>query len=140
MESRLGVTVVRTVDSFVCHFDSSGLVPQALPGIGQPVPAKQLRRLFRGDRGSRLTTVSLRNSNLGARALRARTMSASSIEDSAPSLDDRAFACMTALGYSRERSAGGVRREEVVRRYVGFLHGRITDASAARATFGDYVA
>ena len=139
MEPKLGVTIVRAVGEHVCHFDSNGLTPYGLPGVGRPADGKELRRLFRRDKTTRLTAVGLANSNLSARSIRTRAISAASIGDSAPSLDDHAFACTTAVGYTPEIRLDDPQKQMRVRRYVGFQRGRITDAASGRASLSEYM-
>lgn len=133
IECRLGVTIIRECGEYICCYDSGGGVPAILDNHTEPVPVDELRRLFSKSDGSYLTSVSLHNSNLGARAIRTRAITASRIEDTVPTFDDHSFICRTARGYSSEGN-------RIVRRYVGFTRGKITDSTVGRLPFTEYLA
>jgi len=133
VECRLGITIIREVGKYLCFYDSGGSIPYVLNRYIDQIPTEEMRRLFSKGKRTHLTTVSLRNSNLGPRAIRSRTISAAHLYDTVPSFDDHSFVCQTALGYSE------ITNKQSVRRYVGFQRGKITDSSDARATFRDYI-
>ena len=86
-------------------------------GVGPPLNAEKLKKMFCKGKGAYLKTVSLLNSNIGASAIRSRTITAVAIEDTISGFDDYAQICTTAEGFS----AG-----DNTRQYVGFSHGRIS--------------
>lgn len=133
IECRLGVTIVREVDKYLCYSDSSGRVPVVLDGYAEQLRVEELRRLFKQGQGTYLTAVSLRNANLGPSAVRSRAISAARIPDTVPAFDDHAFVCRTVQGRCDEDD------KNVVRRYVGFQRGKITDSSKGRVSFHDYM-
>ena len=132
IECELGATVLREAGHYLCAFDSTGGVYSLLAQSTTTVSVDELRRLFPKTKATYLTAVSLHNSNLGPRALRSRAIAAARIEDTLPTFDDHSFVCRTAQGYSQH---GG----DVVRRYVGFGRGKVTDSSRGRANLSEYL-
>ncbi len=132
IECKFGVTILREVGDYLCLFDSGGSVAVPMDKYGTPVSTAELRKLFSDATATRLTSVSLRNSNLGPRAIRARAVTAANIGDTIPTFDDHAFVCRTVQGYSENNGTS-------VRRYVGFQHGKVTDASEGRGSLEDYL-
>ncbi|MEL7500036.1 MAG: DEAD/DEAH box helicase family protein [Planctomycetota bacterium] len=132
IECKLGVTILHETGDYLCFYDSSGGVPSVADDHIVPVPKPELQKLFRKSDKTYLSAVSLSNSNLGPSAIRARSYSAAKIENTVPGYDEYSFICRTALGYSQENGT-------LVRRYVGFGRGKITDASGDRLDFTDYL-
>ena len=133
IECRLGVTILRESGEYLCYFDSGGGVPELTDNLLAPVEIDELRRLFGKAKQTRLTSVSLHNSNLGPRAIRSRAFSAARIDDTIPGFDEHSFICRTAQGYSEDNG-------DVVRRYVGFARGKITDSkNGGRLPFDEYL-
>jgi len=133
IECDFGVAVLRDVGSYVCYFDSSGSMSSMMEGHIEQVPPTDLRKLFSRGANSHLTAVSLRNANLGPRVVRSRAISAARIENVVPAFDDHAFVCKTARGYTDKGE------DNLVRRYVGFARGKVTDASVNWVPFDDYI-
>jgi len=131
MECRLGVTIVREMGNMIAYYDSTGRIPinYMEAGIGGAINPAQLRRLFRKGLQSRLTNVGLRNSNLGISNIRSRSLTAASLEEIAPALDDYAQICTIIEGYSDETEIDLVNGNDTPRRYLGFGNGRVTQAS-----------
>ena len=103
MEADLHVAVLHEFDECVGVYETSGITPLNWDdaGLGASVDIKCLRRLFRQDQLSKLTSVSLKNSNLGASVIRSRSITAASIESTVPGFDDYAQICTTAQGLQR---------------------------------------
>lgn len=133
IECRLGVTILQESGKYLCYFDSGGGMPELTENSLGPAGIDELRRLFSKSKDSRLTSVSLHNANLGPRAIRSRSFSAARIDDTIPGFDEHSFICRTAQGYSENNG-------DVVRRYVGFAGGKITDSKkGGRLSFDDYI-
>lgn len=126
-EPRFGYTLMRRSGSHLFYLDTEGQVAEAVD-VYLPETRQKLARLMAGN--SRFTTVSLSNTDVGRRAIRARTLRAASIGDIAPDLTDHAYLCSTASGYP----AG----EPTVRRYVGMGRARIRDSASEEETFSNY--
>lgn len=131
MEARFGFTVLRHTGRHLFLFDSEGRTPECLSTIPRELPSR-LSRLLSGD--SRLTTVSLDNTDLGRRSIRTRTIRAAAIEDVAPDLADYAYVCSVAEGYPPVP-----RDQDRFRRYVGISRSRLRDTRDGTNTFGDFV-
>lgn len=138
LEPKLGVTVIRELRGMVAFFDSHGYVPvnHEEAKLGKAITTDGLKRLFSGELESRLTHVSLRNSNLGARAIRTRAISAANMQETVSAFDDHAQICTTATGYSVDDPQKPRQSE---RRYVGFDRGRVCQASGKWGSLADYL-
>jgi hypothetical protein len=112
----------------VAYFDSSGHLPVDFQeaGLGDVVDSYELKKLFSNADLSRLTNVSLRNSNLGPNTLRSHSISAGNIHDTVSAFDDHAQICTTATGYSYESVGHEIK---LLRRYIGFDSGRVSQTS-----------
>ena len=126
MEYSLGVSFMRNMGGHLAFFDSSGYVPLHSDEleIGGGLHPSLLRKLFRRGKSSKLTHMSLKNSNLGLSNIRLRSFSAPSVEETSPGFDDYAQICTTVEGYSEDKATGTA--QDVIRRYVGFDRGRIS--------------
>jgi len=125
-EPKLGISVVYDSREYVFVYDSG-------PALGQraldatPVEAAKLRKLFVHDAESRLTHVTLINSNLGADQVRARGVAAVSVDRLAPAFDEHGYVLSTATGYSAGHTPLEGESRSTVRRYFGVAHGRVSD-------------
>ncbi|MBN1305574.1 MAG: DEAD/DEAH box helicase family protein [Anaerolineales bacterium] len=138
LEPKLGVTYLRLMKKpaagnekqILAFYDSSGHLPIRYDEVrlGSAVESIRLKRLFSNDYRSCLTNVSLRNSNLGTIAIRARTISAADIYDTVSAFDDHAQICSNVTGYSWEQE-DFEKTGRSLRRYLGFQRGRISEAS-----------
>jgi Type III restriction enzyme, res subunit len=135
-EPKLGVSLVRECGRYLFVFDSHGsLAANAVRAVGAaPVGRSRLRKLFVRAPGTRLTHVSMLNANLGADQVRARAMTAVSVEEVAPAFDEHGYVLATATGYSRGR-CGDEGEERNVRRYIGTGSGRASDLGAKFVPF-----
>jgi superfamily II DNA or RNA helicase len=140
LDAWLGVAIVHTIGDWIFVFDSDGAVPDDLPGMGEPIPPAKLRRVFQDPTLTRLTHVSVRNSNLARSAVRARAFSAVSIRDTLPFPDDRGCVCSTAEGYTPRASPKVAAPDNLVRRYVGLYSGRISEYDSAGCRLDGYLA
>jgi hypothetical protein len=135
MNSKLATVVIRQSADFVFALDTAGKVHSQLQSLGVPVAAKDLRKLFRQAKAGRITHVSVRSSNLASDAIRTHTLSARAIHDTPPFPDDRNSVCSTLEGYA---PLDGV-RPGVVRRYLGFGRGKISDYGGGYVPLPDYL-
>lgn len=138
IEPRLGVTVVHELDDMIAFYDSLGYVPlnHDRARIGKAVDTHELKRLFCHHAGSYLTNISLRNTNLGARAIRLRSFSAAVVRETVSAFDDHAQVCTTARGYSVDDPSTPL---DKARRYVGFHRGRISQPSGGWCSLDKYL-
>ena len=141
IEPKLGVTYLHTLSSksgpggsrikLLAYYDSSGYLPLEYQEVklGKVMDSVKLKRLFSNHVRSCLTSVSLQNSNLGTIALRSRTITAGNIQDTVSAFDDHAQICNNVTGYSFEKNII-TKKDERLRRYLGFNRGRISEYSA----------
>jgi hypothetical protein len=129
VENRLSVTVVRETDAAVFVYDPGGVVPYDAPGLGDVVPAGELKKLFRAATCVRITNVSLLNTNVAPDAVRGRSISAASVRGTLPLPDDHSSVCTRAEGYAAPTDAisAGSTTALPVRRYTGFRTGKVSD-------------
>ncbi len=132
LEGSLGFTVVRLTQNRVFVFDTRNRLPDAIAKLKLPQePRAALSLLW--DSTSRLTSVSLDNTDIGRRAPRSRTVRGVSIADIAPEMTDYAYVCNIAEGYTPNSPLGVGSR-----RYVGFSRSRLRDGRANLITFEQY--
>lgn len=138
VEPKLGVTVIHELDDIIAFYDSLGYVPlnHNRAKIGKAVDTDSLKRVFHNHTGSYLTNISLRNTNLGARAIRSRSFSAAKVHETVSAFDDHAQVCTTARGYSIDNPSTP---SEKTRRYVGFHRGRISQSSGRWCSLDEYL-
>jgi superfamily II DNA or RNA helicase len=137
-ETRLTITLIYEANEFIAYHDDHGSIPknEQKLGIGKPLNPRLLKKLFTNDEDTYLTRVSLINSNLGARNIRSRAISAAKLQDTISALDDHAQICSTATGYVTEKTKKG--QKTLTRRYVGLSSGRISQPKN-NMTIDDYV-
>jgi superfamily II DNA or RNA helicase len=138
IEPELGITYLREIkvgergwhgtQGLLAYYDSSGHLPVEFDTahLCKPVGSYYMKKLFTNDTRSCLTSISLKNSNLGTIAIRSRSISAAKIEETVSAFDDHAQICTNATGYSLE--AGKEDGNQRLRRYLGFQHGRISES------------
>jgi superfamily II DNA or RNA helicase len=133
-EPRLGVSLVHETQRYLFVFDSgASMAADAIDAV--PIDRSKLRRLFVRSADTRLTHVSMNNSNLGADQVRARAMTAVSVDRLAPSFDEHGYVLSTATGYSRGRRGNNDDEERLVRRYIGTGSGRVSDLGGGFVPF-----
>jgi hypothetical protein len=122
-QSALGLLTFRYTDGYLLYYDSYGQQPEVMDQFPRP-PVMDLQKLF-GTSGSRLSSVSLSNTDLGPSAVRRRSVHARAIGDLGPALSDHAFMMTTADGaYETTDPDGHVSTRA---RYVGFTRSRVSD-------------
>jgi superfamily II DNA or RNA helicase len=139
IEPKLGITVIHEMSNLLAFYDSFGFVPlnQEEYGIGKALPSKALKNLYKNHPSAYLTNISLRNTNLGSRSIRSRSLSAAILRETISAFDDHAQICTTARGYSIDDSKQP--EESRVRRYVGFSKGRISQSSSKWCSLEEYL-
>lgn len=130
IEPEFGYTFLRVVGDVLLLYDARGSVPEFVGEHYRRVDPAEMRRLFAEGR-SRLIAVSLLNTDLGRRAIRARSMRATAIDSVAPDLSDYAYICTTAEGYSELE-------EREYRRYVGMSRARVVDHRPTDLSYATY--
>lgn len=135
-EAALCVLIVCELDNVVAIFDSTGYAPDsdASLGIGRPIDSSRLKKLFKSDKDSWVTQISLTNSNLGRTSIRSRSFSAASVAETVPSIDDYAQICTTVTGYTISNATNSV-----ARRYIGFQKGRVSESTSSYVDLESYV-
>ncbi|MGW6227712.1 hypothetical protein ACWFQT_11390, partial [Cellulosimicrobium cellulans] len=131
VEATFGFTLLRLQRGRLFVLDTTGRTPDFIREHFLHEDRRKLSKLLSGS--SLLTTVSLENTDLGRRAVRARTLRAASIADVAPDLTDYTFICSVAEGYPPVAAD-----EDKFRRYLGVSRARIRDSRGDEMTFAAY--
>lgn len=136
----LNVSFFKIYDKYICFYNSHGANLKSImePYKITPINTEKLKKLISNRLNSRLTSVSLKNSNLGNSSISTHSFSAGSIADIAPYLDDHGQVMSSAIGYSLEAKMGGIDKKERYRRYLGFANGKITQSSL-KYVLKDYI-
>lgn len=132
LEGTLGFTVIRLTMSRAFVFDTHNHVPEPIVALNLAQETRSALSMLM-DSDTRLTSVSLDNTDIGRRTIRSRTLRAASIEDVAPDLTDYAYVCNIAEGYIGHSPLG-----ISTRRYVGLSRARLRDGRGSRITFEQY--
>ena len=135
-----GVIVASELSKLVAFYDSSAASPLGLPGIRRAARPEFLRKLISGRKGSKLVEMAMKNAQLGHRAVRMRSVSAASMDETVPALDDHVQVLTRVTGYSVEAVPSweeSIETEKTRRRYLGFRHGRVVESSD-RVDLQDY--
>ncbi|MCH4551417.1 DEAD/DEAH box helicase [Aestuariibaculum lutulentum] len=131
------------------YFDSTGFLPigEEDLGLGKVKEADFFKRLFNEEKDSWISSVSLKNSNLGTNSIRAHTISANSIDNTVSYLDDKSQIVSTATGKHRklikkkketEKGIEDTNITQNISRYVGLSKGRVSQR-AEWVELDDYV-
>jgi len=126
-----GFLVVSELGQLLAFNDSEGTSPFGLHGVGKAARPSHLRKLFSDDDGSKLVEIATKNAQLGHRAVRTRGLSAASVEETVPALDDYAQVLTRASGYTTEmvwNASRGGKEQALRRRYLGFRNGRVVES------------
>jgi hypothetical protein len=127
-EFSLQLTVGRLQGSYLFCTDTSGLWLDEIRGVEGRLPTDALQSLFPDKVGTRITNISARNSDIGAIAVRMRSMSAGSLEEAAPFMGDY----LHMVSHARGQTAAGETR------YVGFSRGRVRDEERGSCSVSEY--
>ena len=124
VERSLNVMAAIQVGNRIVVTDTSrtGLPQDVLTFVGRPITREDLNRVLDLTADTVFTEVSSRSMVLGGSGIRARSTQASSLEGSAPLLDDFMFAPTSITAIDRSRFASK-------RRELGFATARITDGA-----------
>ncbi|MDF7815437.1 DEAD/DEAH box helicase family protein [Hymenobacter sp. YC55] len=132
LEFNLGYVIIRQKDGWLFFYNTSGTTPTYLLEHAHRVSPELLERLL-PEGNTRVSQISLLNSDLGNFSVRRRSLSARAVEDLAPGLADYAHFCSTVSG--TVDTGGQVFR----RRYIGFTRGRITQLTSDPVHYQDYI-
>ena len=132
VEPRIGFTFLRLQDGLLLYRDTGGRMPASLKDEMKKVDPLELQRLFK-EGGSRASSVSLINSDVGRRSVRRRSIHAYSVQETAPRLADHSYFCSTVDGYVTYDDG------TLVGRYVGFTRGRVSDRYSEEENYQGYI-
>lgn len=134
MDRELKVVVARKIGDVLVYLDTSRpfVDRENQPFIQGPLPRARLARVLTDKRPPRIVQINTRNAALGPSTVRTRAITAESLEDVPPMLDDYQFVASNIRAARRrlepgEIAAGG---EEAgfTARTIGFARGGISDA------------
>lgn len=125
VEAVFGYTAIWMSATRLYVFDAHGRTPAVVDDLKLETPSR-LAKLLAGS--SRLTAISLDNTDLSRNAIRARTFRAASIAEVASELTDYTYLCSVAEGYPNTAT----------RRYLGLSRSRVRDSTKSEGTYTAY--
>jgi superfamily II DNA or RNA helicase len=130
IEPEFGYTIFRSAGDLLFIYDSRGRTPEIVEEHFRPLRPPDLQVLF-PKHSSRLTSVSLLNTDIGRQAARSRHVRAAAIDELAPDLADYSYVCTIAEGYTEIA-------DERFRRYLGLSRSRVSDYRKSERDFDAY--
>lgn len=138
IERELHAFVARKLGSVMAVLDTSraGLESRARAVVGRPLSRRRMNRLLSKSPDTRLVEIISRNAALGPSAVRRRSATAASLEETPPALDE--FQFMASSITAADSKSDDI--DSFSFRSVGFGMGRISDESARRTLelWGDW--
>jgi hypothetical protein len=130
MERELHVFVAQRKGQFAAILDTSrpGLDRVCALHVGRPLTRKMTQRLLDNSPTTKLVEINARNSALSSSTVRRRAVSADSLIETPPSLDDYQYVPSSVIAVDRFRSDDPA-EDSFSQRSIGFGLARITDAS-----------
>jgi hypothetical protein len=130
IERELHAFVARKLGSVMAVLDTSraGLESRARAVVGRPLSRRRMNRLLSKSPDTRLVEIISRNAALGPSAVRRRSATAASLEETPPALDE--FQFMASSITAADSKSDDI--DSFSFRSVGFGMGRISDESARR--------
>lgn len=122
----LELTAVARVGNRLYVYDSAGLSVDELRGVDGRVAAETFRSLIPAD--SRVSTITVRNTDLGLYALRGRTLVARSVESAGVFMGEQTHVVTR---------AGGIVNK--AKRNVGFATSRVRDGEGASSSVEEFI-
>jgi superfamily II DNA or RNA helicase len=134
MERALHVFIALRKTNHIAILDTSrpGLTPLCALQVGRPLSRQMTQRLLQNSPDTKLVEVNARNSSVGASTVRKRVVSADSLAETPPALDEFQYIPSSITAVDRSRSSGDPNEDTFSTRSVGFGLARITDASARK--------
>lgn len=129
LEPRLDIKILVHNKDYLCYFDSSCKILQEAKKYTEKISPDTFKKLFK--RGSKLTIVDLKNSNLSSTCIRSRKVFAQDIANTPTMIDDHMFVCATAKGYIDDDDTKNSR-------YINFRKNSISDALPNKS-FKEYI-
>ncbi|MGV3466549.1 MAG: DEAD/DEAH box helicase, partial [Heyndrickxia sp.] len=130
IEQKLVITYVEVQKDLIFCYDSESNNPFSEIESINPIPREKLIKLFNKKR--KVTRTFLLNTDIGNGNLRSKDLAAASIESTAPGLADHGY-------FPSRMEAIVLNGSGTQKRYLGFQNGRITDFSAKRVEYSDFI-
>lgn len=133
---------------FLVFYDSGKLLPVGKDklGIGYGLESSKLRSIFKQSDDTVLSRVALKSSNIGSLEPHSHSYMASSIQDTAPNLNDFSHFLSSTYGhyvdkkvYKDYKDASLKDKEFQIRTYIGFSTGRISQSEGKNVKFKEYL-
>lgn len=123
----LELTLVCRLGGRLYVYDSAGLAVDELPGLLGRIGPKALQTLL--PRQSRVTSLTVRNTDLGPHSLRGRALTARSVETAGVFMGEQTYVVSRAAGFDQQ-----------TRRALGLTNSRVRDGDGTSATVSEFVA
>lgn len=140
MEPKLSVMLIKESEKFIFIYNSRKRIflGNDIVSLGHCISPKNLAKMFKGTKETNITEVYLNNTNIGLSAIRSKSISATSMEESIPAIDDYAHICTRATGYIKDEASKLV-SERRTKRYVGFANSTIIQNSTKYQSIKKYL-
>jgi superfamily II DNA or RNA helicase len=133
---------------FLIFYDSGKLLPIGKDklGLGYGLASSKLRSIFKQTNDTVLSRVALKNSNIGSLEPHSHSYMASSIQDTAPNLNDFSHFLSSTFGhyvdkkvYKDYKDASLKDKEFQISTYIGFGTGRVSQSEGKNVSFKEYL-
>ncbi|WP_031441904.1 DEAD/DEAH box helicase [Arenibacter algicola] len=133
---------------FLIFYDSGKLLPMGKDklGIGYGLASAKLRSIFKQTDDTVFSRVALKNSNIGSLEPHSHSYMASSIQDTAPNLNDFSHFLSSTFGHYldkkvyRDYKDPSLKDEEYqIPTYIGFGTGRVSQSEGKNVKFKEYL-
>lgn len=139
LEQKLGFTVCHKNQDFIFYYDSGQATADALERYANKINHECMKKLFPS--GSRTTSVSLKNTDIGQNSLRRRTLHAKAINNIAPDIVDHTYFPSTLRAYVPKESKDfdDNSNKNFKSRYIGFSSARISERAPSKHGYYDFI-
>ena len=133
---------------FLIFYDSGKLLPIGKDslGLGYGIESSKLRSIFKQSEDTVLSRVALKSSNIGSLEPHSHSYMASSIQETAPNLNDFSHFLSSTFGhyvdkkvYKDYKDASLKLKDFQIRTYIGFSTGRISQSEGGNVKFKEYL-
>jgi superfamily II DNA or RNA helicase len=133
---------------FLIFYDSGKLLPIGKDklGLGYGLESSKLRSIFKQSDDTVLSRVALKSSNIGSLEPHSHSFMASSIQDTAPNLNDFSHFLSSTFGHYKDKKiykdykdVSLKDKEFQIRTYIGFSTGRISQSEGKNVKFKEYL-
>ncbi|WP_167956572.1 DEAD/DEAH box helicase [Anaerosporobacter faecicola] len=140
LEPKLNIMLIKESNNHIFIYNSRKklFTGDSNVSLGNNISTKKLSKMFRENKETNITEVSLSNTNIGLNTIRSKSISADSIQESIPAIDDYAHVCTRVTGYIKDKASEFITKRRT-RRYIGFSHSTIIQNTTKYQTIEKYL-